>query len=83
MSLTRKISDEHRKKEIVGSLRFMVLPSEYDGNRKEQSRCRLWSRREARRSGLAIRGKTSVVFGLKSQIAGKVEGKSVIREMNA
>lgn len=36
-----------------------------------------------KRRGLAIRGRTSVVFGLKSQIVGKLEGKSVVREMNA
>lgn len=83
MSLTRKISGKHGKKEIVGPLRFMVLPSEYGRNRKEQSRCSLWRRRGVRRSRLASRGRTSVVFGLKSQIAGKVEGKSVVREMNA
>lgn len=42
-----------------------------------------WRRREAKRRGLAIRGRTTVVFGLKSQIVGKVEGKSMVREMNA
>lgn len=35
------------------------------------------------KKGLVIRGRTSVLFGLKSQIVGKVEGKSVVREMNA
>lgn len=31
----------------------------------------------------AIRGRTTVVFGLKSQIVGNVEGKSMVMEMNA
>lgn len=74
----------------MGPLRFMVLASEYDGNRKEQSRCRLWEeclyhmeKKGSKEKRAAIRGRTTVVFGLKSQIVGNVEGKSMVMEMNA